>query len=65
MAELVPFPETARAYLRAFDAHRDLPTEGNFIARQVALDGLLFHEAWTPAEQLEYLERLQANRRAA
>lgn len=62
MAELVPFPETARTYLRAFDAHRDLPTEGNYLARQVALDNLLFHEAWSPPEQREYLERLQAAR---
>lgn len=64
MAELVPFPETARTYLRAFEAHKDLPTEGRYIARQVALDNLLFHTAWSPAEQREYLERLQARRAA-
>ena len=55
----LPFPDAARRYLAAFDAHRDEPSVENRLRREVALDDLLLHPAWTPAVVVEELDSLR------
>lgn len=59
MAKQVPFPEAAREYLAAFDAHRDSPSAVTKLRREVALDDLLGHPSWSPPQVRERLTRKQ------
>lgn len=58
----IPFPDAARRYLRAFEAHRDFPTDVTRLRREVALDDLLLHPSWTPEKDRERLEELRKRR---
>lgn len=58
----LPFPESARRYLQAWEAHRRAPSPENRLRREVALEDLLLHPSWTPERVRRQREVLRQRR---